>query len=80
MQLHVHELAKINHSYVYYSYGYKGYSVGGIYAVLMNLPRAIRYKQENVLHIGLIPGPKEPDHDINSFFLNPMVEELKGFW
>ena len=42
----------------------KGYSVGGIYAVLMNLPRAIRYKQENVLLIGLIPGP---DHDINSF-------------
>ena len=39
----------------------------------------MRYKQENVLLIGLIPGPKEPDHDINSF-LNPMVDELKKFW
>lgn len=57
----------------------KGYSVGGIYCIIMNLPRDIRYKQENVLLIGLIPGPKEPDHDINSF-LNPMVEELNQFW
>lgn len=57
----------------------KGYSVGGIYCIIMNLPREIRYKQENVLLIGLIPGPKEPDHDINSF-LNPMVEELNQFW
>lgn len=57
----------------------KGYSVGGIYCVIMNLPRAIRYKQENVLLIGLIPGPKEPDHDINSF-LDPMVKELNQFW
>lgn len=57
----------------------KGYSVGGIYCVIMNLPRAIRYKQENVLLIGLIPGPKEPDHDINSF-LDPMVKELNHFW
>ena len=45
----------------------------------MNLPRAVRYKQENVILVGLIPGPKEPDHDINSF-LNPMVEELMKFW
>ena len=47
------------------------YSMGAIYCVLMNLPRAIRYKPENMLLIGLIPGPKEPDHDINSF-LNPL--------
>jgi hypothetical protein len=57
----------------------KGHSVGAIYCIIMNLPRAIRYKQENVLLIGLIPGPKEPDHDINSF-LDPMVEELNQFW
>ena len=57
----------------------KNYKVGGIYCVVMNLPRAVRYKQENVLLIGLIPGPKEPDHDINSF-LDPMAEELRKFW
>ena len=41
--------------------------------------RKVRYKQENLLLIGLIPGPKEPDHDINSF-LNPFVDELERFW
>ena len=42
----------------------KGYSIGAIYCVIMNLPRRVRYKQENVLLIGLIPGPKEPDQCI----------------
>ena len=55
------------------------YSMGAIYCVLMNLPREVRYKQENLLLVGLIPGPKEPDHDINSF-LNPFVDELERFW
>jgi hypothetical protein len=32
-----------------------------------------------MLLIGFIPGPKEPDHDINSF-LNPLVSELEKFW
>ena len=45
----------------------------------MNLPRAIRYKQENVLLIGLIPGLKEPDHDINSNFRSS-VKQLNHFW
>ena len=54
------------------------YSMGAIYCVLMNLPCTVRYKQENLLLIGLIRGPKEPDHDINSF-LNPFVDELKRF-
>ena len=57
----------------------KGYSVGAIYCVILNLPREIRYKRENVLLIGVIPGPKEPDHDINSF-LNPFVEDLQTLW
>ena len=33
------------------------YSVGVIYAVIINLPRAMRYKEENVMIIGIIPGP-----------------------
>lgn len=55
------------------------YSVGVIYLTIMNLPRQIRFKQENVLLIGLIPGPKEPKHDVNSF-LYPLVRELLEFW
>lgn len=36
------------------------YSLGAIYLTIMNLPRDIRYKQENIILAGLIPGPNEP--------------------
>lgn len=52
------------------------YSVGAIYFVIQNLPRMERYKIENVLLVGLIPGPNEPKKNIN-FFLKPVVSDLK---
>lgn len=55
------------------------HSVGALYMVLLNLPREIRFKKENVLLIGLIPGPKEPVRDVNSY-LTPLVNELLSFW
>ena len=60
-------------------YKHLEYSVGAIYLTIMNLPRQIRFKQENVLLIGLIPGPKEPKLSINSF-LKPLVSELLDFF
>ena len=54
------------------------YSVGAIYMTVMNLPRDMRYKRENVILGGLIPGPKEPS-DNNPFF-KPLVEELLELW
>ena len=51
------------------------YSVGAIYLVILNLPRNERYKFENVILVGMIPGPKEPKRDINSFLL-PLVNDL----
>ena len=36
------------------------YSVGMIYLVIGNLPRSERYKLENVILVGVIPGPNEP--------------------
>ena len=57
----------------------KGYSIGAIYCIILNLLHSIWYQRENVLLIGLIPGPKEPDHDINTL-LDPFVEELNSFW
>ena len=51
------------------------YSVGAIYLTFMNLPRRLRFRQENVLLIGLIPGPREPKGDINAF-LASLVKEL----
>jgi len=59
-------------------YKHLTYSVGVTYGVVLNLPRNICYKRENVILIGVIPGPEEPKHDINS--LLPMVNELLDLW
>ena len=56
-------------------YKHVAYSVGVIYAVVINLPRSIRYKEENVIIVGIIPGPKEPKRHINSY-LRPLISEL----
>ena len=55
------------------------YSVGVIYCVIMNLPRELRYKVENMIVVSIIPGPHEPKLNINSF-LNPLVEELQDLY
>ena len=56
-------------------YKHSQYSAGAIYLVVMNLPRKLRYKFENILLVGLIPGPKEPALHINSY-LSPLIEDL----
>ena len=43
----------------------------------MNLPREERFKPENLIIAGIIPGPKEPKHHINSF-LQPMILLICG--
>ena len=53
--------------------------MGAIYLIIQNLPRRLRYQKENIVLVGVIPGPKEPKHSINSF-LRQLVEELKEFW
>ena len=52
------------------------YSAGAIYLVILNLPRSERYKVENMILVGMIPGPHEPKGDINSY-LSPLIEELE---
>ena len=47
--------------------------------MLMNLPWEESFKPENVIIVGIKPGPKEPKVDINSF-LKPLVDELIDFW
>ena len=51
------------------------YSVGAIYLIIQNLPREERFKEENVLLIGVMPGPKEPHLSIDPY-LSPLIEEL----
>ena len=55
------------------------HSIGAMYMVLVNLPREIRFKKENVILVGIIPGPKEPALNVNSF-LKPLVNKLLAFW
>ena len=54
------------------------YSIGAIYLTIMNLPRNIRNKPENVILVGLLPGPSEPSN-INRY-LEPFVNELNELW
>lgn len=55
------------------------HSEGAIYISILNLPRKERFLQENIILVGVIPGPKEPPLLINTY-LNPLVEELKDLW
>ena len=54
-------------------YKYVTYSVG----VLFNLPSEERFKMENIILLGIIPGPSEPKKPMNSY-LGPFVQDL--FW
>ena len=48
------------------------YSVGAMYLAILNFPRHLRYKKENMILIGIIPGPREPSLHMNSY-LEPVV-------
>ena len=55
------------------------YSAGVIYFTILNLPRSERYKFENVILAGIIPGPREPKKHINTY-LSPIVKDLKQLY
>ena len=56
------------------------HSTGVIYAAIVNLPREIRFKRENMLILGILPGPNEANlHKINHY-LFPIVDELISLW
>ena len=54
------------------------YSVGVIYLCLNTLPRTLRYKRENIIIVGIIPGPSEPKVTMDSYIM-PLVQDLKEF-
>jgi hypothetical protein len=49
------------------------HSTQGIYLAIMNLPRHLRYRRENMILVGLIPVGESVDLD---GFMTPMVDEL----
>ena len=55
------------------------YSVGAIYIAILNFPRALRYRKENMILVGVIPGPHEPALHINTF-LEQLVHDLLKLW
>jgi hypothetical protein len=59
---------------------YTKYSMGGIYLAILNLPREERYKSENMLLIGILPGPREVSRRQLQHALEPLVDELLELW
>lgn len=57
----------------------KDRSIGVIYFVILNLPKELRYKWENVIVAGVIPELKKEPKSLNSFLM-PIINELKGLW
>ena len=56
------------------------YSVGVLYLTILNLPRSVRFRPENIIVAGIIPGPNEPNqYEMNSY-LRPLVKELNMLW
>lgn len=55
------------------------YTVGVIYLAISNMPRDERFKDENMILVGVIPGLKEPRININAY-LEPLVDELRQLW
>ena len=56
------------------------YSVGILYLVILNLPRSMCFKPENIIITGIIPGPKEPNQKEMNSYLRPLVKELNSLW
>ncbi|KAG1535078.1 hypothetical protein G6F49_013249 [Rhizopus delemar] len=52
------------------------HSSGGIYLTIQNLARDERNLKENVICVGLLPGPKEPSGAEINNYLSPLVDEL----
>ena len=50
----------------------KDLSVGVLYLVVENLPRSERYKRENIIVVGTLPGLKEPKNICS--YLKPLIE------
>ena len=60
-------------------YKHTQYSIGVMYIVVENLPRPARFKRENILIVGVIPGPSEPSKTVNTY-LRPLVKDLLALW
>jgi len=44
------------------------------------LPRELRFKAENIMILGILPGPNEVHLHYINHYLAPIVDELCRFW
>ena len=56
------------------------HSSGAIYGAICNLPRELRFKPENMLILGLMPGPNEASLQQINHYLAPIVNQFQSFW
>ena len=55
-------------------------SCGAIYLGVNNLPRTEQFKKENVILVGVMPGPKEAKSYEMNHYLQPLVSELEKLY
>ncbi|GET56775.1 uncharacterized protein LOC107327733 [Rhizophagus irregularis DAOM 181602=DAOM 197198] len=54
------------------------YSISVIYAAICNLPRDIRFRRENLLTLGILPGPKEVGLTLNRTYECENGKRVRG--
>jgi len=75
-----HNIALMMNCDWFQPFDHSQYSVGVLYFTILNHPHDIRFKPENVIIAGIIPGPNEPNpYEIN-LYLRPLVKELNALW
>lgn len=60
--------------------GRKSISSTAIYLILMNLPPDLRFREENMFLIGVIPGSGKPSLDEINHYTRLIVNDLLAFW
>ena len=53
------------------------FSIGVLYLAIENLPRNLRFQKQNIIVVGILPGPSEPSMDINTY-LEPLIADMVG--
>lgn len=77
---HLHNLAVMLNCDWFQPFEHSCYSVGVLYLVILNLPWSIRFKPENIIITGIIPGPKETNQKEMNSYLRLLAKELNSLW
>ena len=72
-----HNLAVMLNCDWFQPFDHSCYSVGVLYLVILNFPQSLRFKPENIIITGIIPGPKQA---IMNSCLRPVVKELNSLF